>query len=334
MVNHFSPASDMYPLTTVAVAAVAAPRLRYPSVPPGLRALRLGLGALYRVSPALGARAAWRLFITPRRAIVRPWETEAVAEARAFRVPFAGWGAGERKQGPGLMAYEWGAPTAPLVLLVHGWDHRAAFWGAMARGLAAAGYRAVAFDGPAHGASAFAGSGRRTNLLEYHAAIEAVAAAALPVEPPADGARARLHAIVAHSFGAAAVAAKPLHTRSGNPLPRLVLMSAPATLRAVADRFAQLLRLPPAAVEEMSAYIASIFGATFGAFDLLRNGPTLPVERAMLLHDTTDEVVPFTEAQAIAAAWPRLTLAPSTGLGHNKIMRDADVIARVVGFLG
>lgn len=336
MTNYFSPASDYYPLAVASAAVVASvvapPRVRYPSPPPGLRALRVGLNALYAVWPALAVRAVWRLFSTPRRPVVRPWEADALADAWAFRVPFdyARPATGQSGQSghPGLMAYAWGDPAAPAVVLVHGWDHRAAFWATMARGLVAAGYRVVAFDGPAHGASAGATAARRTHLLEYHAAVQAVLAAVAAQGPASAGVRA----VVAHSFGAAAIGALPLTGVAA--LPRLVLMSAPATLRAVAERFARLLHLPPTVVEGLSAHIARLFGATFGTYDLATNGPVLRVERVLLLHDTADEVVPFADASTIAAAWPALTLAPTTGLGHNAIMRDAGVIGRVAAFLG
>lgn len=284
-------------------------RPRYPSVPPGLRALRTGLGALYRLSPELAFRAAWRLFTTPRQLTPKPWETAALADARPARLPF--------RRGT-LATYEWGSPTGPAVLLVHGWEHRAAFWGRFAAALAAAGYRVVAFDGPAHGAS----PGRRTTLVEFANAVQAVAHWIGPI-----------HAVVAFSFGAAATTALPTRFNDGGSLPRLVLLAAPGSMQAVAERFAALLKLPPAVVVRMVRHIRERFGRDPEEFSLMHVGSTLAVERALLIHDRHDEFVPFAEAEAIAAAWPALQFAPTTGLGHNQLLRDAGVIERVVEFL-
>jgi pimeloyl-ACP methyl ester carboxylesterase len=313
MVNHFSPASDRYPLVTNRPAAAPAPtsvRALYPSVPPGLRALRFGLGALHRVSPELAFRAAWRLFTTPRRPVPKPWEAGALADARPVRLPF---GAGA------LAVYEWGPTNGPAVLLVHGWEHRAAFWGQFARALAAAGYRVVALDGPAHGQS----PGRRTTLVEFATAVQTVA-----------DWLGEVHATVAFSFGAAATTALPTRFNGGRGLPRLVLLAAPGSLRAVAERFAKLLKLPPTVVERMSRHIRERFGRDPDGFSLRHSGPRLAVERALMLHDRHDEFVPFAEAESVAAVWPALTFEPTTGLGHNQLLRDAGVINRVVAFLG
>ena len=299
----------MGPVSAPEPAAASAPRTRYPSPPAGIRALRTGLGLLYRVSPELAFRAAWRLFTTPRRPVPKPWEAAALASARSFRVPF-GRGA--------LAVYEWGPSTGPAVLLIHGWDHRAAFWGKFATALASAGYRVVALDGPAHGAS----PGRQTTLVEFAGAVQAVADWVGPV-----------HGVVAHSFGAAATTALPTRFNGGGALPRLVLLAAPGSVRTVAERFAALLKLPPAVVVRMARHIRERFGRDPDGFSLLHAAPRLHVGRALLLHDRHDEFVPFAEAEAVAAAWPAAEFVPTTGLGHNQLLRDAGVIGRVVAFL-
>jgi pimeloyl-ACP methyl ester carboxylesterase len=309
MVNHFSPASDRYPLAIMTGEVV--PPIRFPAAPAGLRVLRAGLGVLHRLAPELAFRAAWRLFLTPRRFPVKTWEAAALASARATRLPF---GRGS------LAVYEWGSATGPLVLLVHGWEHRAAFWGVFAAELATVGYRVVALDGPAHGASV----GRRTNLVEYAHALQTVS-----------DHYGAIHAVVAHSFGAAATVALPVQFNGvGGELPRLVLLGAPGSLKAVAERFTELLHLPYTVVVRMSRHIRENFGREPDEFSLTRVGAQLRVGRALLIHDRHDEFVPFQEAEAVAAAWPALHFEPTTGLGHNKLLRDSGVIRRVVAFLG
>ena len=48
---------------------------------------------------------------------------------------------------------------------------------------------------------------------------------------------------------------------------------------------------------------------------------------------TGDPEVPFQSGAAIAAAWPGARLVETSGLGHNRVLRDPDSIARVVDFL-
>ena len=63
------------------------------------------------------------------------------------------------------------ANVRPPVLLLHGWDGRAAQMISFVEPLVDAGYAVLAVDAPAHGASA----GRQTNMLEWSLALRAIA---------------------------------------------------------------------------------------------------------------------------------------------------------------
>ena len=228
MINTYSPAYFVSADESSAAPPVVA--TRYPE-PAGLRWLRWQLGALWALAPALGSQQAWRVFTTPRRLPVKAWEGPALAEARRRTVM--------AETGP-FAVYEWGPAAAAAVLRVHGWEHRASFWRAWVGPLQAAGYRVVALDGPAHGASA----GRRTTLTDFGGAVQAVV-----------NTLGEVRAIVAHSFGAASVAGLPVRLPEGVALPRLALISAPEGPRVVAERFAEFLRLPADLVRHFAGYV-------------------------------------------------------------------------------
>ncbi|QNH63673.1 alpha/beta hydrolase [Hymenobacter sediminicola] len=300
-----TPVDSSAPASSPATATLVA------ALPPGIGLLRLKFRLLAAFSTELAFGAAWRLFTTPRQLPPKHWEAESLAGARQFWVPTP------RSQ---VAAYEWNPAGAHTVLLVHGWEHRASFWGYMARGLAAAGFRVVALDGPAHGAS----PGERTTLPGFGAAVQAVADAVGPV-----------HGVVAHSFGGAATVGIPVRFNqdADGTLPRLVLLAVPASTTAVAQRFAELLQLPAAVVARMNRYVQEQHGRDAESFSLIHTGRTLPVGQALLLHDHDDASIPFGEAVDIAASWPGLEFRPTSGLGHNRILRDASVIEQVVAFL-
>lgn len=306
MTNTYSPAyymcADEAPATPPVVV------IRYPE-PAGLRWLRWQLGALWALSPALGFRQAWRVFTTPRRLPTKAWEAPALADARR-RTVMAETGT--------VAVYEWGPAAAPAVLLVHGWEHRASFWRAWVAPLLAAGYRVVALDGPAHGASA----GRRTTLTDFGGAVQAVV-----------NTLGAVRAIVAHSFGAASVAGLPVRLPAGAALPRLVLISAPVGPRVVAERFADFLRLPADLVRRFARHIEQETGRPADSFAVAAAGPSTGAEQVLVLHDEGDEIIPFAEGQQIVASWPGARLHATRGLGHNRILRDAGVIAESIGFI-
>ena len=306
MTNTYSPAYYMCADETSAAPPVVA--MRYPE-PAGLRWVRWQLGALWAVAPALGFRQAWRVFTTPRRLPRKAWEAPALADARRRTVA--------AETGP-IAVYEWGPAAAPAVLLVHGWEHRASFWRAWVGPLLAAGYRVVALDGPAHGASA----GRRVTLTEFGGAVQAVVNTV-----------GEVRAIVAHSFGAASVAGLPVRLPGGAALPRLVLISAPEGPRVVAERFADFLHLPADLVRRFARHVERSTGRPADSFAVAAAGPGTGAEQVLVLHDEGDEIIPFAEGRQIVAAWPGARLHATRGLGHNRILRDAGVIAEAVGFI-
>ena len=75
-------------------------------------------------------------------------------------------------EGQILKAYVWG--EGKTVLLVHGWGSRASHLAFLGKNIATSGFRAVAFDGPAHGNSQFNGSCPRSSLPEFCRAILSV----------------------------------------------------------------------------------------------------------------------------------------------------------------
>src|SRR5262245_52160518 len=90
------------------------------------------------LAPALAARLAERLFLTPpRRARRSAAEIDLLARARARPV---------RVGGRRIETWRWGA--GPDVLLVHGWGGRGAQLSAFVAPLVARGFFVVRFDGP------------------------------------------------------------------------------------------------------------------------------------------------------------------------------------------
>ena len=308
MLNTFSPAHDFY--LTDGPAVAAAPRVRYPSPPAALRLLRFQLRVLTAVAPALAFRLAWKVFCTPRRLPLKAWEAPALATARRRTVA--------HETGP-VAVYEWGPAAAPAVVLVHGWEHRASFWQAWVPPLLAAGYRVLALDGPAHGAS----GGKQATLTAFGGAVQAVVDTAGAVR-----------AIVAHSFGAASVAGLPVRLPAAAPLPRLVLLSAPSGPKAVAGRFADFLHLSDDFVSRFGRYVLQATGRAAESFAVTASGPGTGAEKVLVLHDEDDEIIPFAEGREIAATWPGAVLHATRGLGHNRILRDAGVVQTAVAFIG
>ncbi|MBF5046268.1 MULTISPECIES: alpha/beta fold hydrolase [Myxococcaceae] len=269
-----------------------------------LATLRLTARTLGRLSPALAARWAERLFFTPRR---------HVAGARAQAVLQQGRPRTLELVGERLRVWSWG--EGPRVLLLHGWSGSAGQLTAFVGPLVEAGFSCVAFDAPAHGES----TGTRTNLPAFADAALAVGrATGGPV------------AVIAHSMGAAAVAAA---LRSGLPATRAVLLAPPADPRVVLREFADFLHLPHVVLERMVARFEAQRGEPLAHYSVPDLAGALGHVAAQVVHDRQDREVPFAAGAQVAAAWPGARLLSTEGLGHNRLLYAPQVVQGAVEFL-
>ncbi|MCG2583195.1 alpha/beta hydrolase [Massilia sp. TS11] len=243
-------------------------------------------------------------FVTPR---ALPYEeAERALLARAERLTPV----------PGIVAWRWrpAQPNGRRLLLVHGWESRAAHWGAFIAPLLDAGYEVLAHDGPAHGDSA----GSQTHILAWGQALAAVAAALGPLD-----------ALLGHSLGSAAALYAFAH---GVQVRTSVHLCGPSSVRRVLERVAQAAALGPEQTARFAQRFERHMGAPMAVMDLaqLQHGLRHP---ALLLHDPLDREVPFAESAMLAAAWPGARLEKVEGVGHRRILRDPAVIAASLAWL-
>lgn len=270
----------------------------------GVMALRLGMAAVSRIAPDRAAAWLMTIFTTPRRHRVP--EREVAWMAGATRK----WMAFDSKRR--IPVYEWG--EGPTVLLAHGFSGRASQMGAFVAPLVDAGFRVVAFDAPAHGQA----EGKQTALPEMIDAIVDVAG----VEGP-------LEAIVGHSLGAASTV---FALQAGVAAKKTVLIAPPDYPGTYLKMVARFVGASDRVEGRAQARIERTYGRAFEDLQVV------PVARgmtqtALVLHDAGDSQVPYASGRGVAEAWPDAELVTTEGLGHNRILRDPAVAARIVAFL-
>jgi pimeloyl-ACP methyl ester carboxylesterase len=275
---------------------------------PGMRILRTAFRTLDRTCPPLAVQLGWFVLSTPPRFAPRPHEqtVQAQASTRSFQLG--------RKR---IALYEWGSGGGPVALLVHCWGGRAMQMGAFVAPLLARGWRVVAFDAPAHGQS----SGRRTDMIEFAQTLAAVAAHL-----------GSLGAIVGHSFGAGMTQLAYRH--HGLSAERIVMISSFTESTWITDRFGEFFGLSPQVIEGGRRKFARHYAhlgdwQQLSVKDALRDH-TVPT---LIVHDTQDQEIGFTHAQQLHAVAPHSRLLATSGLGHRRILRDADVVQQVVDFV-
>jgi pimeloyl-ACP methyl ester carboxylesterase len=265
--------------------------------------LRTAFRTVGSVAPGVAARWAETIFCRPPRNEPRPSEEVFLATGERFTV---------RSEDQDLAVWTWG--DGPVVVLAHGWGGRAGRFSSIAEALVEAGFRVVLFDAPAHGAS----MGRQASLPQFSRALGKVGAAVGPV-----------YGLVGHSLGGAAVS---LAIGQGLAARRAVLLASPADVTLFSHAFAEHLRIPPRARDVMQHNLETRLQIRWEELHI----PTLAkalTTSALIVHDVQDADVPYGHGEEIARAWPGAELFTTTGLGHRAILRNPEVIRRIVIFL-
>jgi pimeloyl-ACP methyl ester carboxylesterase len=289
-------------------------------MPPALRVTSASLRTLARTAPPLAAEVATRLFFRvgpPAR--VRPQERAVHEAARTTTIPHQRLATTGRKP-VDIVVYTWGDTDAPGVLLVHGWQSRASFFAPLVEDLLAAGLRAVAYDAPAHGDS----GGRRRTIVDDVAIIHRLSDA----EPAAWA------GVVGHSAGALAGG---VALADGVAARRFTSLSGTSSVSVLAEGFFALAGLPPSLRQQFDDVVRRRrfpdVPDVYERYDLTRR-PVPGAVPALFLHDTDDRQLPYRHAELLLAAHAdSAELVTTTGLGHNRIVRDHAVRRRVVDHL-
>jgi pimeloyl-ACP methyl ester carboxylesterase len=265
------------------------------------RWLRAGLRAASTLAPSIAARWVEHLFFTPPRMRARP--SPVLEAGHRFHVETAG-----RR----LAVWSWG--DGPTAILLHGWGGRSDQLASFVPPLLAAGFSVVAPDAPGHGDS----TGGTSSVLAFAHALEAIAARVGPID-----------AFVGHSAGAAAGA---LAMDRGLAVRRAVFVSPVAALTDVVVRFAWQLGIPPWTADAMRRSAEARLGVPMSSLDVptLARHAKVPL---LVFHDPADTEVPWHDAAAIAQAWPGARLIDTPGVGHNRILRDPQVVSQAASFL-
>lgn len=260
---------------------------------------------LEKAFPKLALRYFVTLFFTPLR--YRPPEKEKEWVQQAVKST-------AEVNGKKVMVYTWG--EGPVVMVVHGWAGRAAQFRKFIPRLVEAGYRVVGFDGPAHGYS----EGKQTNILEFEMVFrQIVATMGTPV------------AVIAHSFGGVA---SLFAIRNGVPIGKLINIASPTIGNDIINAYLKAINGSPATGEAFKSYMKKTYGKSFDEFSALFLVQHLqkPLD-LLLVHDSEDEEVSVRHPRELIKVYPQAELFLTSGLGHNRILKDEAVITHCLDFI-
>ena len=266
--------------------------------------IQFAFSALTRVSPYLAGRLATFLWYRTQHRSVTVDE-QRVLERASTEV---------RKFGTkSVCIYRWGE-GAP-VLLTHGWNGNAGQMALLVEALVGQGFQVTAFDAPGHGRS----SGNSTDILEISGVITQ-----LLQESGEDT------AVIAHSFGGMCA----MHAiANGARASSVVCISPPKDVTTLLQQFTKILGMNTAVVNQVKRRLEQRFGeAMWSRFSMPEWARAADIP-GLIVHDSRDRYIPVSNGRAVHAAWKESALQITRGLGHMRILQNAEVIASIVRFL-
>ncbi|WP_327233379.1 alpha/beta hydrolase [Streptomyces sp. NBC_01317] len=269
------------------------------------------LNAAALISGRLAGKGTFALFHMPLvRSELRSSERELFEKAEVSHVDV---GDGKR-----AVTYRWGDGSRP-VLLVHGWQSRASRLSAFIPGLLDSGRSVVAFDAPGHGGA----GGRSTTILDYRDIVSAL-----------HDQYGTFECLIAHSMG---VLGSSYGLKHGVKAQKIVTISGVCDFDYLVEEFCAELKLrdrlkarlhdeirtnlfPDMPLEEVPYSITDITGSL--------RAPLL------VIHDEDDTRIKVTQGRRLAAAFgEQARLVVTNGLGHRRILGDAEVVRTVLDFV-
>ncbi|OIK28452.1 alpha/beta fold hydrolase [Streptomyces malaysiense] len=262
--------------------------------------------ALGALAPGAAARWATSVFSSTRTYGLRPDDVLPLGAAH-FTVH------GDDHVTDGFTWNEDGGQGSAL--LVHGWAANSSSMHSLVPSLRELDLRVAAFDGPAHGVR----KGDQATMTQYTHSVGAV------LDTLGD-----VRVVVAHSLGSiAAIGAIAAHT--GHRPQCAVFIAPPATLGDVLERWDGAgLRLTRPLIEGIYGELHRRNGVPVSHWDLTGLGASLDLP-TLILHDPDDPMVPYTDAQKVAAGLRNARLADRTG-GHAGILMNHGTAAAVSRF--
>ncbi|MCC7117973.1 MAG: alpha/beta hydrolase [Anaerolineales bacterium] len=259
-------------------------------------------------------KKAYKVFFTPGKYEVKPTEAEILKNGNNLTVQHDVPATGAALE---LAVTAWGNPAHPKALLLHGWGGARAQLTGFVEPLLQAGYFVVAYDQPAHGASA----GRQTNILEIGPTLTTITRRF-----------GGFDAMLAHSFGTL-IASYALVKLNCLPPAKLVYFGAFNRLMDALPRFQTLAKLP----DDLTDGIRDLLFENFSA-ELLNSIVNAELVKelqipALMFHDHADEVTPVEDSRAIAKTWQGVQYVETKGLGHRGALQSKETQEQVVRFL-
>jgi pimeloyl-ACP methyl ester carboxylesterase len=270
------------------------------------RSILLASKFISLISSRLTILFAAKLFTTPIKHTIpkRELVMEQISTQKKLHIPTIN---------KTVIVYQYGQSNKK-VLLVHGWSGRGTQLVKIADTLINTGYSTISFDAPAHGKS----PGNQTIMTDFIAAILEIEKQYGPFE-----------SAVGHSLGGMSILNA---IKKGMKLNTAIIIGSGDVIQDIIEDFIAKLQLKPNLATDLRLHFEKKYGEKMNDYSAYKAAKeiTIPV---LVIHDKDDPEVPVKAGQHIYDHLKNGKLLLTEGLGHRKILGDAEVIQKTVQFM-
>jgi predicted alpha/beta hydrolase family esterase len=265
------------------------------------RIFRILISGLWFVFPPLVEKLILKLFFSPAPYRINGAQKDLLNQGESFYI---------LSRGNRIKCWKWG--KGPVVLFAHGWNGRGIQFHHIIQPIVDAGYTVITYDAPAHGES----EGQYSNYFEYTDALRAVYHYLKHKE---------IHAIVAHSLGAAAAINMVDREDFAG---KIILIAPPLKLKELLYKTFDDYGVPKIIYQNLIQDLETNY-----EYNLHFDNPCQLLKKSVkqihIIHDKTDRVVPYEHVEQIAQSYSHIHFRATAGYGHRKILNQ-DMVVKII----
>ena len=273
-----------------------------------IKLIRVYLNTLSYIAPNYGGKVALRLFSKVRLKNIKEKEQSFYEKAKHFKV------AREKEE---VFCYEMGNPEGKLVFFVHGWESNVGCLSNFAFAMEND-YRIIGFNIPAHAKS----EEKYTNMYEGKEAFKLLLKHINPSEK---------FSVVSHSFGSAITgyALSEVDYKADN----LVFLTSNNKIEQVFFDFQKMIGFNEKLYNVIKKKADLILGEDLSKLEIAEKLKEANFDDLLLIHDTKDKMISYSNAVEIHEKVPNSTLNTHTKIGHYRMLWNQDVLNETLIFL-
>ncbi len=279
-----------------------------------MKKYKLAFSIIGSISPRMAAKTFLHFFSKPPKRSFRQHHLTLRESATETDTPLTAYAFS--KQQIKVKTYTWGEGDKK-VLLLHGWGGSALDFSHLIQTLVEHNYQVISFDQPAHGFT----SGKNSNLIQWMHVITAF------LDTNKD-----LYAIIGHSFGG--LAATLTLAREKVYIPKLIIMASSISAPAIFDDAYDQLGLNNKVREVIPGIVQDTLKSDLMSMDMHKQFRSVKVDHMLFIYDENDEIIPPKQSEYFLLQHPEVEGFKIRGEGHYRIIRDPQVLAKILAFLG